>query len=92
MKTNEFETVTHKNFHTTYTYDKIDKEWKLVGYRCIKCERTIKHFSHIDKHATNCRKGGEKKYKLDPIPETIVDNQGRVWQPFETNQKRVTDQ
>ena len=78
--------ITHPNFHLSYAYDHKNKDWVFLGWRCIKCERTIKFQNAVEKHAKNCKKGGIRKYGVDPTPITVIDMKGQSWKPFDFNQ------
>jgi len=63
-----------------------DSIWEFVGYRCIKCGRTVQHDNTVPKHSVNC-KVYEKKIR-DDDPIIIRNKNGGEWVPLEINQEK----
>lgn len=67
------------DFVLSYGYDRPSKEWKLIGYTCLKCERTLKFLTAVPKHMNVCRGKGKKK---EDQPEVIINTKGEIWSPY----------
>ena len=78
--------VHDSNFHLQYVFNHLLKNWEFKGYMCIKCERTVKSPTMLDRHANNCKKRNPKVYKVDPTPEYVKGLSGEPWKPLDFNQ------
>lgn len=80
----------HENFHLVYRRPLQPlgpSKWEFMGYRCVKCDRTVQNDSTVIKHGLNC-KPREKKLR-DEEPLMILDSKGESWTPFEINQEKI---
>lgn len=76
------------NFHLVHSLDRKTKDWKFMGYRCMKCGVTFKRASTVPNHLESCRYYLPKRKDVTEQESiNIVTVDGKPWQPIDFNQK-----
>jgi hypothetical protein len=72
-----------ENYTKGYYYDSLIEEWKLQGYICKKCGRTVKSLKVLPRHVELCKGKSIRQFPVEPLPPNIYDINGNEWMPLD---------
>ena len=75
----------YRDFHLSFGFDRLTRDWVFQGYRCTKCGRLFKKDKTVPSHYNNCMEINKtKKYMTHEIDEsaTVLNKYGKVWKPL----------